>query len=95
MSAIQDYAARVDAAFTAIGGSVDSIVTSVAGVTGDVQRLKDLITQLQNSAGTVTPEDQALLDKTEAAANSLSTRVSGVKDALASLDAATEEPPTV
>ncbi len=93
MSAISDYEAKVDAAFTAIGASVDSIVASVTGVSGDVDRLKALIAQLQNSAGTVTPEDQALLDKSEAAVNALAGRVSGVKDALASLDAATEESP--
>jgi len=93
MSAISDYEAKVDAAFVAIGSSVDSIVTSVAGVSGDVSRLKALIEQLQNSAGTVTPEDQALLDKSEAAVNGLSTRILGVKDALAALDAATEEAP--
>lgn len=95
MSAIENYAAKVDAAFTEIGASVDSIVTSVSGVSGDVQRLKDLIAALQASAGTVTPEDQALLDKSETAVNAIAVRVSGVKDALAALDAATEEAPTV
>lgn len=94
MSAISDYEAKVDAAFTAIGSSVDSIVASVAGVSGDVDRLKATILALQNSAGTVTPEDQALLDKSETAVNALASRVSGVKDALAALDAATEEAPT-
>ena len=94
MSAIENYSAKVDAAFVAIGSSVDSIVASVAGVSGDVQRLKDIIAALQASAGTVTPEDQALLDKSEAAVNALSSRVSGVKDALAALDAQTEEAPT-
>lgn len=95
MSAISDYEAKVDAAFTAIGASVDSIVNSVAGVSGDVSRLKDIISALQASAGTVTPEDQALLDKSETAVNALASRVSGVKEALTALDAATEEAPTV
>ena len=94
MSAIQDYETKVDAAFTAIGETVDSIVTSVSGVAGDVDRLKATIKALQDSAGTVTPEDQALLDKSEAAVNSLAGRMAGVKEALASLDAATEEAPT-
>ncbi len=93
MSQISDYEAKVDAAFTAIGASVDAIVTSVGGVSGDVDRLKATIKALQDSAGQITPEDQALLDKSEAAVNALSSRVSGVKDALASLDAATEEAP--
>ncbi len=94
MSAISDYESKVDAAFTAIGATVDSIVTLVGNVAGDVNRLKDIITALQNSAGTVTPEDQALLDKSEAAVNALAGKVNGVKDALAALDAATEEAPT-
>ena len=93
MSAISDYEAKVDAAFVAIGQTVDSIVTSVAGVSGDVDRLKATIKQLQDSAGTVTPEDQALLDKIEAGANNLASRLAGVREAMASLDAATEEAP--
>ena len=94
MSAISDYEAKVDAAFVAIGSTVDTIVTLVGNVGGDVDRLKALIKQLQDSAGTVTPEDQALLDKSEAAVNALSGKMTGVKDALAALDAATEEAPT-
>ena len=93
MTAIESYSAKVDEAFTAIGQTVDSIVTSVNGVAGDVDRLKATIKALQDSAGTVTPEDQALLDKSEAAVNGLASRMAGVKEALASLDAATEEPP--
>jgi len=93
-SAIETYEAKVNEAFTAIGQTVDSIVTSVSGVAGDVDRLKATIKQLQDSAGTVTPEDQALLDKSETAVNALSARMAGVKEALASLDAATEEAPT-
>jgi len=94
MSEISNYEAKVSAAFTAIGETVDSIVTSVTGISGDVDRLKATIKALQDSSGTVTPEDQALLDKSEAAVNSLATRMAGVKEALASLDAATEEAPT-
>jgi len=91
---IEVYEAKVNEVFTTIGQTVDSIVTSVAGISGDFDRLKALIKALQDSAGAITPEDQALLDKTEAAANALSARMNGVKEALASLDAATEEPPT-
>jgi hypothetical protein len=93
-SEIANYEAKVDAAFTAIGATVDSIVTSVTGVSGDVDRLKALIKQLQDNPGPISPEDQALLDKSEQAVNALAGRMSGVKDALASLDAATEEAPT-
>lgn len=44
----------------------DRLDTAIDGVSADVQGLKDLIAQLQNSPGTVTPEDQALLDQLEA-----------------------------
>jgi len=94
MSQISEYVDRVNAKFDEIGASVDGIVTSVTGVSGDVDFLKKTIADLQASAGKVTPEDQALLDALEARVGGMSTRVSGVKDALATLDAATEEPPT-
>ena len=93
-TAIETYAAKVDAAFTAIAETVDSIVTSLSGVAGDVDRLKATIKQLQETPGTITPEDQALLDKSEAAVNQIASRLAGLKEAMASLDAATEEAPT-
>jgi len=88
-TAIETYAAKVDAAFTAIAETVDSIVTSLSGVAGDVDRLKATIKQLQETPGTITPEDQALLDKSEAAVNQIASRLAGLKEAMASLDAAT------
>ena len=94
MSEISNYAAKVDAAFTAIGETVDSIVTSLSGVVGDVDRLKATIKQLQETPGTITPEDQALLDKSETAVNNIAARLAGLKEAMASLDAATEEAPS-
>jgi len=44
-----EYNARIDAA--------------VAGISADLVALNDKIAQLQNSAGTITPEDQATLDE--------------------------------
>jgi len=75
MSAVSDFAAQVNDSFTKIGASVDGIV-------GDVQALNDKITALQNSPGTLTPEDQASLDDIQAKAAALS-------DKLAALDAQT------
>jgi len=79
MSAISDFADKVNAKFDAIGTSVDGIAT-------DVQFLKDEIAKLQNSPGTITPADQAILDGIQARTDALATKVSA-------LDAQTEEPP--
>jgi len=95
MSAISDYSLRVNTAFDAIGASVDAIVTSVTGVTGDIAELKRLIVELQASSGTVTPEDQALLDALETKVGSLVARSEAVKVSLAELDAQTENVPPV
>lgn len=77
--AISSFAARVNTSFDKIGASVDGLV-------GDVDTLKKKIEELQNSSGSITPEDQALLDAIEARANT-------VGDKLAALDAATENAP--
>lgn len=103
MSAISDFKAKVESAFSEIGASVDEIVASQAqqtesltGVTSDVAQLKALIEKLQNSPGGVTPEDQASLDQLEATIKSLQPKVKAVADAqktqadaLKSLDDAT------
>lgn len=80
MSAISDYAGRVNTAFDKIGTAVDGLVD-------DVAFLKEKIEELQNTAGQITPEDQALLDALEA-------RVGTTATALEALDAATARPPT-
>jgi peptidoglycan hydrolase CwlO-like protein len=78
MSAISDFAARQ----TAFNGRIDAAVT---GLQGDVKFLQDKIDELQNSAGQITPEDQALLDDIDARADAVATK-------LEALDALT--PPT-
>lgn len=55
MSVISDFAAR-QKAFN------ESLTNSLSGIEGDIKSLNDRITELQNSPGEVTPEDQALLD---------------------------------
>lgn len=64
----------------------DAIDSAVSGLTGDIKSLNDKIAELQASAGTVTPEDQALLDAIEA-------RGQSIADKLAALDAQTENAP--
>lgn len=94
MSAISDYTDKVNAAFDSIGADVDTAVSSIGGVQTDVTFLKDTITKLNNSPGSITPADQALLDAAAARATALQTKVAAVKETLATLDASTEEPPT-
>lgn len=79
MSAISDFAAKVDAFNETIDKAVD-------GLTADVADLKAQIEKLQNSPGAITPEDQATLDRIQAKAGA-------VADKLAALDAQTEQAP--
>ena len=74
MSVISDFAARVTEQFAAINSAVD-------GVVGDVAALKTKIEQLQNSSGTISAEDQALLNSIENITGSLATKVKALDDA--------------
>lgn len=85
MSAISEFAAQVNDSFGKIGASVDGIV-------GDVKALNDKITALQNSAGAITPEDQALLDGIQAQAGAIADKVAAL-DAQTAPDAAPVAPP--
>jgi ABC-type transporter Mla subunit MlaD len=40
---------------------------AIQGIGGDITKLNDLITTLQNSAGQISPEDQATLDQLQTA----------------------------
>ena len=83
MSAISDFNDKLKAFF-------DRQDTAITDLQGDVKSLQDQIAALQNSTGTITPEDQALLD-------GITTRVSAVSDKLDALDALTPPaapPPT-
>lgn len=79
MSAISDFAVK-QAAFN------DRMDVAVAGLVGDVTSLNAKIDELQNSPGTITPEDQALLD-------ALQVRGEAISAKLEALDALT--PPVV
>jgi len=75
MSAISDFA-KVQTAFQ------DRVDAAITDLQGDVQSLNDQIAALQASAGTVTPEDQALLD-------GIQTRSAAIANKLDALDALT------
>lgn len=93
MSAISVYAEQVEAAFTDIGTSVDTLVTGVTGIAGDVAGLKDLILKLQSNPGPITPEDQAILDQLIVKITALADRIKPLAETVQALDAATDEVP--
>lgn len=74
MSAISDFAAR-QSAFN------DRIDAAITGLQGDVKFLQDTIDKLQNTPGTITPEDQALLDQIDQRADAVATKLEAL-DAL-------------
>lgn len=68
MSAISDFAAKQKAFNDRQSAAID-------GVVADVKALNDKITELQNSPGQVTPEDQALLDELQTQGEALASRM--------------------
>lgn len=80
MSKISEFADKQKTFNDQVGAAID-------GISADIKGLNDKITELQNSAGTVTPEDQALLDDLQARGQVLA-------DKAAALDAATPPVPT-
>jgi len=103
MQQIQDFAAAVNEAFTAIGTSVDATVASsqasllsIQGVAADVTALKAKIDEMNNSAGTLSPEDTATFADIVAKAGVLQSKTSSAAaaakanaDAIKALDDAT------
>ncbi len=75
MAGIKDYVTATTAFF-------DRQDAAIAGLQGDVKFLNDTILALQNSPGTLTPEDQASLD-------ALQSRAQVVADKLDALDSLT------
>jgi|GEM_PF-4519216 hypothetical protein len=71
--AIQAFAGRVNT-------FLDEIGTSVDGIQGDVTELKRLIKELQDSAGTVSPEDQATINALESRIGSLASKTKALDD---------------
>jgi len=81
MSAISDFATKQNA-FN------DRQDTAIAALQADVTNLNEQIAALQATAGTITAEDQALLDGIQA-------RGSAISDKLEALDAQTPPKPPV
>ena len=74
MSAISDFAVKQKAH----NYRVD---VAIAGLTGAIQGLNDLIKKLQNSSGQISAEDQATLDSLDAAGESAASKLEAL-DAL-------------
>ena len=87
---VQDFVDKINEQFATVSASVDELVTSQVGVAGDVSKLKGIIDKLQSNPGTLSKEDQDLLDSAVATAATLATKTSGVSKALKDLDAATD-----
>ena len=79
MSKISDFAAAVQTSF-------DAANAALGGIQEDVTSLKAQIDALQNSPGTLSPEDQALLNDIQGNASALATKVGDI-------DALTPPPP--
>jgi len=73
MSAISDYNTKIEAHLTTIGTGVD-------GLAVDVSELKRIIEQLQNNPGPISPEDQALLDASEAKLAAIAAKVKALDE---------------
>lgn len=71
MSALSDELTQINNNITSVNASLDGINTGIAA-------LDALITQLQNSPGTLNPTDQTALDAIQAASNDLVKKASAV-----------------
>jgi hypothetical protein len=81
MTKISDFAA-------AQGAFNTQLETALTGIGGDITTLNAKITELQNTPGQITPEDQTLLDAIQAQGQSLADRFTAV-------DALTAEAPVI
>lgn len=71
MSAVSEFSVKQNA-FN------DRMDAAVAGLESDVKSLNDTITKLQNTAGAITPEDQALLDAIQSRSEGIATKLSAL-----------------
>lgn len=71
MSAITDWAAQEQA-------DLDKIKATLEGIVAGISALDKLITDLQNSPGTLSPEDQAALDAIKSASDALVTQSAAI-----------------
>lgn len=92
MSAYTQYLTSQKAFNDQQAAAIDSLVTSIAGVTQDVQTVNDNLTALQNSQGAVTAEDQALIDELQTTGAAIASKLATASTALKAVDDATPPP---
>ncbi len=93
MSKLTDFLVAQKAFNESQSADIDALVASFTGIAGDVKSLNDKITELQNSVGGVTPEDQVLIDELQTQGAALVAKTKGAATAASDLDAQT--PPVV
>jgi ABC-type transporter Mla subunit MlaD len=86
MNAITDYVAQQKQFNDANAQAVDKLTSATAGITADLKTLHDKLSAIQNSPGTLSPEDQQALNDALAASSTVSSKLKTVADALAALD---------
>ena len=72
---------QIAAFVAAVSDYVTQINVSVDGIQGDVDGLKKALEDIQNSPGTLSPEDQASLDAALTAVGAIATKVQALDDA--------------
>jgi hypothetical protein len=93
MSAISEFATKQKAFNDRQAAAIDSAVTALTGLTGDIVELNRKITELQNSSGGVTVEDQKTIDELQVQGEAVATKAEALAAALQTLDSQT--PPVV
>jgi peptidoglycan hydrolase CwlO-like protein len=93
MPTLRQTLTEIKAFQDAQSAAIDGIVASQAGLAGDIAALNAKITELQESAGKINAEDQALLDEIQAGGAAAAAKATAVAEELAALDAQT--PPVV
>lgn len=74
MPGVQDFSNSEQQKLASISGALDTVVTGIAA-------LDQMITDFQNSPGTLSPEDQAALDAIESASNDLLAKAQSISTA--------------
>ena len=84
MSAVSDYAAKANAAFTTINDSLDNIVADESNL---AKQITDLKAQIAAGGSTLTPADKTALDTLATAGETLAAKTKSMADAVPDLPA--------
>lgn len=93
MSAISEYAGKMDVHHDAQDVELAAISTAQEGLAGDVAFIKSELERINNSPGQITAEDQASLDRLLARAGAMTTKLTDTKNRLTALDDMTPPAP--